>query len=152
MVNNILEEIEREYRITRQGNEQKAKFYLSKALEVPEFKEVESKLKTIKIDIAKAECFDLDSDKALILKEEQSLLLKKRAEILKKANISEDNLKVTYTCRGCKDTGFINNKPCTCFNEKWNWQFIFLLKIGSIMAQMYNVFSFISISCRGFRA
>ena len=49
MVNNILEEIEREYRITRQRNEQKAKFYLSKALEVPEFKEVESKLKTIKI-------------------------------------------------------------------------------------------------------
>jgi len=119
MVNNILEEIEREYRITRQKNEQKAKFYLSKALLLPDFKEVESKLKSIKIDIAKAEFFELDTDKALKLKEEQSQLLKKRTEILNKANIREEFLKVTYTCKDCKDTGFLNNKPCHCFNEKW---------------------------------
>jgi len=116
---NILELIEREYAITRENNRKKADFYLSKARADRDFANNEKRLKSLNFEIAKAEQFDLDKDKAIRLKNEKQAIINEQEDILKSLKISAALLTVKYTCPTCKDTGFVNGKPCRCFKEKW---------------------------------
>ncbi len=119
MANNILDAVEREYNLIRQKNELKLQTNLAIARQNEEFAKTEREIKSKTIEIAKAENFLGDIALADKLRKEREQLAKKQAENLRKTGLTEKDITLNYTCEKCKDTGFINGKPCACFNEKW---------------------------------
>ena len=51
------------------------------------------------------------------IKERNQLLCKERREVLKKLGLPEDYTEEKFTCKVCSDTGFVNDKMCSCFKE-----------------------------------
>lgn len=49
------------------------------------------------------------------LKEKSLSLQKERTGLLLKNGFTADFLEIKYTCKRCKDTGYINGKICSCF-------------------------------------
>lgn len=109
---NILER--RRERATLEANIRKTEI-LNK---LPEIDEIQSKLSAIGISISKC-FFNKDNNVAEIKKlESASLALqKKREEILKANGYSADALSEKYVCPICKDTGYFNNRMCSCHKE-----------------------------------
>ena len=109
---NILER--RREKATLDANIRKAEI-LSK---LPEIDEIQSKLSAIGISISKC-FFNKDNNEAEIKKlESASLSLqKKREEILLKNGYGVDALSEQYICPICKDTGYFNNRMCSCHKE-----------------------------------
>lgn len=58
---------------------------------------------------AKGEDFDLPAKIGILSRE--------RAEILKANGYPEDYLELHYDCPLCKDTGYVGNEKCTCFQK-----------------------------------
>ena len=53
------------------------------------------------------------------LKENNEKLKNEKLNILKQNNISEKLLQLSYNCNKCNDIGFIDNKECNCFKQKF---------------------------------
>ncbi|MBQ9989439.1 MAG: ATP-binding protein [Lachnospiraceae bacterium] len=62
----------------------------------------------------------LDGDESALNRLKSSLLLlrKKQEELLEEAGLGKDYLKPAYVCTLCRDTGYINNRKCSCFKQK----------------------------------
>ncbi len=88
----------------------------------PDIKEIDSELRLTGCKILK-EAFKgkegLD-ERISALKEENRLLQKKRAQLLKKHGIPADYTDVKYECNICMDTGFVGTKICDCFKKALN--------------------------------
>ena len=119
MANNILEQIEREYSLIRKRNLAITSSALNRARSNPRFSEIEREIKTLNFEIAKAEEFYNDEAKASELKISRAKLSEEKNALLHTMGINPHDLEKKYTCNTCKDTGFVNGKPCSCFNEKW---------------------------------
>jgi len=78
------------------------------------FKELEDSVITVSLDYAKKK---LSGDESSI--EELHALLEDlkemKAHLLKGVGLPEDYLDPIYTCKDCKDTGYIGNTKCHCF-------------------------------------
>ena len=109
---NILER--RREKAALEANSRKAEI-LNK---LPEIEEIQSKLSAIGISISRC-FFDKEHNEAEIKKlEAASLALqKKREEILNANGYSSDALSEQYLCPFCKDTGYFNNRMCSCHKE-----------------------------------
>ena len=85
---------------------------------IPEIKNIQTKLSAIGISISKC-FFDKNNNESELKKlEAASLALqKKRAEILKENGYEADALSENYFCPACKDTGYCNNRLCSCHKE-----------------------------------
>lgn len=59
--------------------------------------------------------FDGDENASQNKKEQLLSLSQKREELMKNAGFPADYLTPPYTCKDCKDTGFIKGKKCHCF-------------------------------------
>ncbi len=87
---------------------------------IPEIKEINDKLTEFNISLARAfSQNNLSARTKLIneLKANTEALLAKRAALLKAGGYPEDYLENVYECSLCKDTGFIENTPCVCFEK-----------------------------------
>lgn len=85
---------------------------------IPQLDAVQSKLAGIGLNISKV--FLFSSDKKADIEElmKQSLALQEEKKALLRENGFDENaLEVRYTCSACKDTGFIKNRRCKCYNE-----------------------------------
>ena len=120
MQNGILSLIEREYAAIREKNLNIARKKLDSALKDPAFKEAETKIKDLVFEIAKAENYYGDFEKAKKLKAEKRKIFEARKKILEKLNLCENDFKPSFDCNACKDTGFVNGLPCRCFKDKWS--------------------------------
>lgn len=94
-----------------------------KALENKDYLDLEIKIRSLTLDIAKLNFANKDSKKEV---KHLNQLKQKQQDVLKNNNI---NLSPTYKCNKCSDTGYVKNKPCTCFNKKLN---LMLLKASQI--------------------
>lgn len=86
---------------------------------LPELKEIHDKLVELSIEQARLEVLNPESAKkhnTAYAKQKDDLLARKAA-ILKENNYPADYLSPIFTCPVCKDTGYINNKPCNCFQQ-----------------------------------
>lgn len=119
MAGSIIEEIEREYRLTRERNAYIARKTLDSALADTEFKANYNAMKDLDFEIAKAENFDGDLARAGALRTERDNLLKARKAILARLGLDERSFSPPFTCADCRDTGYISGVPCRCFREKW---------------------------------
>lgn len=85
--------------------------------EFPELKEIQNQIIDISMEQAKAdllhpELADENDKKYQQLREE---LIEKKLRLLEEKGYGRDYLSPIYKCADCKDTGYINRKPCHCF-------------------------------------
>lgn len=94
----------------------------SRTLEIteklPEIKEIQNKLSAIGFSISKLFFKGTNIDEEVQKLRKDSLeLQKKKKEILVKNGYDEDALTIKYYCSACNDTGYINDRMCTCHRE-----------------------------------
>lgn len=84
--------------------------------QLPEYEALCREVSAISIEKGKKM---LSGDTAALgeLKESLSLLSRKKAELLAKGGYPADYLEPVYECPYCKDTGYVDNRKCSCFRQ-----------------------------------
>lgn len=123
MANELLSKLLSEYeqrKITAELDLEKRKNQLYE--KIPRLQEIEEELNNFAINTAKnilnGNQYSLDD-----LNQKVNLLKLEKSQILKDNNISEDFLQPNYSCKICKDTGYIKNinngsTLCPCIKQK----------------------------------
>ena len=111
----IYDEYSQKYLIARDRADARARELRSK---IPELAKVDRELSRVGLEIFAASLTGVDT-KARIeeIKEHNLALQALRAEILLSNGYPADYTDVKYDCEQCKDTGFIDNKMCSCMKE-----------------------------------
>lgn len=83
---------------------------------VPQIKELDEAVGAIALSRAKRL---LVGERAALdkLKEDIRDLQEQRSVLIKSGGFSPDFMDMRYTCKDCKDTGYIENKKCHCFKQ-----------------------------------
>ena len=84
--------------------------------EIPEYKHICELISHLSIACAK-ERLNGGTGSLDALKEEINTLVNRKKELLIKHGYSESYLEPVYTCKDCKDTGYIGNEKCHCLKQ-----------------------------------
>lgn len=82
---------------------------------IPKLKEIQNEIINLSTNQARMEL--LNPDEKLdenAYREKKNLLIEQKKELLIKNGYPADYLSPIYTCKICKDTGYVDNKPCQC--------------------------------------
>ena len=82
--------------------------------ESEEIKKIDSELVKTGLSIFKAACEGRDISP---IRERNQALMKRRREIIISLGHPENYTEVSYSCKACSDTGFVDGRMCTCFRE-----------------------------------
>lgn len=82
---------------------------------IPRLKEIEAEIADLSIKKAKSLLFS--QGKPFDLSREIEKLSRERKDLLLLNGFAEDYLQMHYDCPICKDTGFVGNKKCSCFQQ-----------------------------------
>lgn len=84
---------------------------------IPDFKELDNTIAELSIQVARAA---LDGEKTDVdkLKQDISVISKKKMSLLIQNGFPEDYLQPIYNCSDCKDTGYIGDEKCHCFQKR----------------------------------
>lgn len=87
---------------------------------LPEVFEIEKKIAKLCINLSVSAFKDIDNRAAYLseLKERIMNLRIKKSELLVANGYPADYINIKYSCNKCKDTGYIGNKKCVCYNQK----------------------------------
>ena len=107
---------ERYYAQLREKATKRADEFIALANKNQRFKELGKQLSRLEIAQAKAEINE--PDKLPALQKEKAALLLERKNILTEIGITEKDLIPQYTCKKCKDSGFLpNGHACDCYKN-----------------------------------
>ena len=120
----IVEKLNSEYSSKRFNAEATANQNLNLARQDEEFEKNYEEIKSLEFEIAKCEFEKKDSSD---LKDKMQELKFKEKSILKRLKISPLALTPNYSCKTCKDTGYVNGKRCLCFKNRYQEE---LIKLG----------------------
>jgi len=86
---------------------------------IPRIAEIDKLLASTGIEISKAILQNPEKSEELIhsLEQKNLDLMIEKAELLYINGYNKNYLEPSYECYSCKDTGYINNKPCHCFKQ-----------------------------------
>nr|WP_317356895.1 ATP-binding protein [uncultured Tyzzerella sp.] len=87
----------------------------------PRIKEIDEELNMTGIKISKAIIYANKDEKLKYIDEIKNITekLKKEKKLLMEQNgFAKNYFDDVYSCKKCKDTGFINNKKCECFKQR----------------------------------
>lgn len=83
---------------------------------IPEMEHIHNSIS--ELSVAKAKKLLSGDENALTeLKDELKSLIDRKSELLISAGFSPDYLEPVYECADCKDTGYIGNEKCHCFQK-----------------------------------
>lgn len=89
---------------------------------IPELEKIDNDITSISISAIKVTLTSKNSNAPQKLRQELSILKKKKVDILKNAGISINELSPKFECSNCQDTGYItlNNKTvlCSCIKQR----------------------------------
>ncbi len=104
------ERVQRELRLRKESLYQK----------IPRLTQIEQELRLLGVQIVKAAQAKPEEIGRLVqnLKERSIDLQMERAELLVANGYSVNYLDISYSCKKCRDTGFIGNKRCSCFEQR----------------------------------
>lgn len=122
MKNKYISEILNEYEKLREN----AKLEQSKRIEeiyekIPRIKDIDKEISQIGFRIATSVVSkDInDIEEYINTQKEKIIDLKiEKTELLSRYGYPIDYMEIKYKCKKCKDTGYINNKYCSCFRQK----------------------------------
>lgn len=80
----------------------------------PEYKNIEDEIISVSMNAASS----LISGNAADYRQKLEVLNNRKKECLRSIGKPDDYLDNIYTCPKCKDTGYINQQRCSCFNKK----------------------------------
>ena len=107
-----------QYDQTRMNNQRILdKRYETLFAEIPELEQIQHDIMDLSLTQARKELFQTEPDpksEAEYSAKREALLSRKKALLLHHG-YPEDYLQSIYTCPDCKDTGYIDGKPCHCF-------------------------------------
>lgn len=83
---------------------------------LPEFKALDDSIAILSVQYGK-KLLNGDDQAVASLKKELAILRSRKQKLLASAGYPADYLDPVYTCRDCKDTGYIGNEKCHCFKK-----------------------------------
>lgn len=83
---------------------------------LPEFKALDDSIAVLSVQYGK-KLLNGDDKAVSSLKEELAILRSSKQKLLVSAGYPTDYLEPVYTCKDCKDTGYIGNEKCHCFKK-----------------------------------
>ncbi len=111
--------IMREYEQIRFDNKRKQNQKIAEIYEkVPEIQQIDEMLPSKAVQRYKDYLKQKDKKVLDDMGDELRLLKSKKENLLKNNGFDIDDLDMKYNCEICKDTGFVDNKKCTCFQKK----------------------------------
>ena len=118
LLNQQINAILREYDMTRTANKhiedlRKQEVYLR----VPRIEKIDESIASESVNWLTDSLENADADISVLQKKLDDLSCEK-LRLLKEAGFAPDYLDPVYTCPECKDTGYVDNKKCTCFKHK----------------------------------
>ena len=84
---------------------------------IPEIKEIDQKIASSSIQAARNRIRKITVDTGDISRRNKALADKKRL-LLKQHGYPENYLEPIYDCPLCKDTGYLDGKPCKCMTQQ----------------------------------
>ncbi len=85
--------------------------------QLPELKIIDDKMAEISVESAR-KMLDGDTHALDRLKMELANLRSKKADLINDSDFPVDYLEPVFTCKDCKDTGYINGSKCHCFRQE----------------------------------
>lgn len=87
---------------------------------IPQISNIDDEIKDIGIEISKSIFLKPQKHKELLenLRGRLNALKKKKADLLRSNGYPETYMEQKFECNICKDTGYVNNKRCKCFEQK----------------------------------
>ena len=86
---------------------------------VPRIEEIDREISLTGIKTAMLAIENDDSSAKIKEAEEKMSYLKaEKLNLMEESGFGKDYLEIKYKCSKCKDKGFIDGSPCTCFNQK----------------------------------
>ena len=83
---------------------------------IPEYKALDSSVADISLEMGRR-LIDGDVSALASLKDKVSEISARKKELLKQAGFKEDYLDPVYSCRDCKDTGYVDGSKCHCLKQ-----------------------------------
>ncbi|MCR5357529.1 MAG: ATP-binding protein [Lachnospiraceae bacterium] len=83
---------------------------------IPEYKALDSKVADISLELGK-KLLDGDAGALVSLREEIKGITERKKELLVNGGFSADYLEPIYTCKECKDTGYVDGARCRCLKQ-----------------------------------
>jgi DNA replication protein DnaC len=115
----IYSQIQREYELERDKNDNRLR-ERKQALynRLPVLKEIDSKLSELGLKLTRLAVFHAGQSEMDAVSKEIAALNAKKLAALASEGIDESYLLPIYTCKKCKDTGYIGNTKCACMKKK----------------------------------
>ncbi len=84
---------------------------------IPELKSINDSIATLSVEAARKKLEDDTTGYQSLQSQLADLRVKKQA-LLTQNGFDEDYFEPVYTCKDCKDTGYINGEKCHCFKQE----------------------------------
>ncbi len=84
---------------------------------VPQLKSINDQIASLSVEAARKKLDD-DNLSYNLLKKKIEDLRNEKANMLSICGFSEDYFEPVYTCKNCKDTGYVNGEKCHCFKQE----------------------------------
>lgn len=121
MQSSVFRKVEGEFSIKRQHAQSDARHFKKNVYdENPKLLEIEDKMNKLSLKSIKSRIFSDDLSRQI---EQDKLTLqldrlnKEYEEQLRKIGLTKEDFEPKYECSKCKDTGYVGNKMCSCFNQ-----------------------------------
>lgn len=112
-------DIMNEYDRTRQQNYLQEQAHLEQVYEIiPEIREINEQIASSSMNAARRMLFHPEEDHSSQVHTLVKNLVHKKRELLIRNHFPADYLDPIYDCTYCKDTGYIGDKKCFCFQQK----------------------------------
>jgi len=116
----LIREIELDYEEIRQNNAMELeKRKRSVFADIPRLEEIDYEIKSLGLKLYKVALSGGDIQPQIDkLRQEQKALLATKKAILVENGYPADELSERFVCSACRDTGFVDGKPCACYRKK----------------------------------
>ena len=112
------DEIMRGYQSRQLSNRHLTQERLGKVYaKVPQLKNINEQIASLSVEAARKKLDD-DQLSYQLLKKKIEDLRKEKASLLSANGFDETIFEPVYTCKDCKDTGYINDEKCHCFKQE----------------------------------
>ena len=85
--------------------------------QLPELPQINRKIARLAVEQATARIYGTESSRE-DYQRQRDALIRRREELLAAAGYSSEDLEPHYLCSKCQDTGFVDNRPCSCFRSR----------------------------------
>ena len=146
MQSSVFRKVERDFNVKRQHAQSDARNFKKNVYdENPILEEIENKINMIALKSAKSRIFSDDLSRQVEQEKLEVKLEKLNREYnekLKQIGLKREDFEPKYDCTKCNDTGFADNKMCSCFNQEMINESFKQSNLSKIKEENFETFDF----------